>query len=153
MYLTFRIRNHSRYEIIESSVSYDFLGVRKMSYHFIGLDHIQLAAPPGCETEARRFFGEILGLPEVPKPESLQGRGGVWFQCGSQQIHIGVQADFLPAKKAHPAFVVNYLDNLKQRLLEQGIQVNDDSLLEGINRFFVTDPFGNRLEFLEKQKG
>ncbi len=121
-------------------------------YHFVGLDHVQLAAPSGCETEARKFFGKILGLPEVPKPKSLQGRGGVWFQCGAQQIHIGVQSDFSPAKKAHPAFILDNLAGLKKRLLQQGIQVIGDDLLEGIDRFFVNDPFGNRLEFLEKQK-
>ncbi|WP_044641499.1 VOC family protein [Risungbinella massiliensis] len=123
-----------------------------MIYHFVGLDHVQLAAPSGCETEARKFFGKILGLPEVPKPKSLQGRGGVWFQCGAQQIHIGVQSDFSPAKKAHPAFILDNLAGLKKRLLQQGIQVIGDDLLEGIDRFFVNDPFGNRLEFLEKQK-
>lgn len=69
----------------------------------IELDHVQLAAPRGCESEARRFFGELLGLPEVEKPESLKARGGAWFQVGSQQLHIGVEEPFAPARKAHPA--------------------------------------------------
>ena len=75
-----------------------------------GIDHVQLAAPPGCEDEARRFFGELLGLEEVEKPEPLRARGGVWFRVGAQQLHVGVDPAFAPARKAHPAFAVTGYD-------------------------------------------
>lgn len=74
---------------------------------FIGIDHVQLAAPPGCENEARAFYGNVLGWPELAKPANLLARGGVWFRCGSHEVHIGVQEDFRPAKKAHPGFAVS----------------------------------------------
>ncbi|MCM3627161.1 VOC family protein [Paenibacillus glycanilyticus] len=122
-----------------------------MSFHFTGIDHVQLAAPEGCEPEARSFFTGLLGWMEVPKPASLMKRGGVWFQCGMHQIHIGVQKDFIPAKKAHPAFHVRNIDALKEYILQKGIPVIEDDTRpnEGVKRFFLTDPFGNRLEFLE----
>ncbi len=78
-----------------------------MNFSFYGIDHIQLAAPEGCEDEARNFFATLLGWTEIPKPENLRKRGGVWFQCGIHQVHIGVQKDFVPATKAHPAFQVS----------------------------------------------
>lgn len=120
-----------------------------MSFKFSGVDHVQLAAPEGCETEAQEFFNELLGWTEIPKPENLRKRGGVWFQCGTHQVHIGVQKDFVPAKKAHPAFHVENLDELRNYLEQKGVQVIDDEPLEGANRFYLVDPFGNRLEFLE----
>ena len=107
------------------------------------IDHVQLAAPPGCEDEARGFFGELLGLREVEKPASLAARGGVWFE----QLHIGVEEDFRPARKAHPAFVVDDLDALAARIGE----VRWDDALPGVRRFYADDPWGNRLEFLERQ--
>jgi catechol 2,3-dioxygenase-like lactoylglutathione lyase family enzyme len=113
------------------------------------MDHLQIAAPEGCETAAREFYGALLGLPELEKPEPLRARGGCWFQCGAQQLHIGVQRDFRPAKKAHPAFVANDLDDLRQALFAAGIKVTDDHSLPGTRRFFAEDPWGNRLEFLE----
>lgn len=118
---------------------------------FIGIDHVQLAAPPDCESEARVFYGDVLGWQEIPKPASLQARGGVWFRCGSQEVHIGVQADFRPAKKAHPGFAVNGLEELRQKLELAGVAVLEDDLRqdEGVRRIFAQDPFGNRLEFLE----
>ena len=73
---------------------------------YTGLDHVQLAAPPGCEAAARAFYGELLGLPEVPKPADMAARGGCWFQCGPQQVHIGVEAEFAPARKAHPGILL-----------------------------------------------
>ncbi|GBF78459.1 glyoxalase [Paenibacillus sp. 598K] len=122
-----------------------------MPYRFYGLDHVQLAAPAGCEPEARLFFHAILGWPEIPKPDALQKRGGVWFQCGSHQVHIGVQDKFVPAAKAHPAFHVQSLDKLRAHLLRHQFQVIDDEVRadEGVKRFYANDPFGNRLEFLE----
>ncbi|MFB5189833.1 VOC family protein [Alicyclobacillus fastidiosus] len=120
-----------------------------MNHSFYGLDHVQLAAPHGCEDEARAFFGGVLGMEEIEKPERLQRNGGVWFRCGSHQIHIGVDRNFAPAKKAHPAIHVRNLRGLKERIRERGIPVRDDELLPGADRFYVDDPFGNRLEFLE----
>jgi catechol 2,3-dioxygenase-like lactoylglutathione lyase family enzyme len=115
----------------------------------VRLDHIQLAAPKDCETAARKFYGSILGLAEIEKPESLRGRGGCWFECGNQQIHIGVEAEFRPAKKAHPAFAVRDLVVLRETLMAHAVQIVDDHSLPGTRRFFAEDPWGNRLEFLE----
>jgi catechol 2,3-dioxygenase-like lactoylglutathione lyase family enzyme len=124
-------------------------GITIMEYQFLGLDHVQLAAPEGCEEEARRFFHHLLGMPEVPKPELLRKRGGVWFQCGPQTIHIGVETPFSPAKKAHPAFLIQHLDALQARLAQAGVEVRVSEEIPGVKRFFVDDPFGNRLEFME----
>ncbi|MFD0671154.1 VOC family protein [Cohnella sp. GCM10027633] len=123
-----------------------------MTFAYDGIDHVQLAAPPGCEPEARRFFGGMLGWTEIPKPEPLRGRGGVWFECGgAHQVHIGVQRDFVPAAKAHPAFLVRDLASLREHLLRGGVSILDDDARaeEGVTRFYVSDPFGNRLEFME----
>ncbi|GGG14802.1 glyoxalase [Paenibacillus albidus] len=122
-----------------------------MSYNFTGIDHLQLAAPEGCEQDARSFFADLLGWVEIPKPENLRKRGGVWFQCGTHQVHIGVQKDFVAATKAHPAFHVHNVDSLREYLLQKNIQVIDDEARanEGVKRFYLNDPFGNRLEFLE----
>ncbi|SDT34370.1 hypothetical protein SAMN05444162_3901 [Paenibacillaceae bacterium GAS479] len=122
-----------------------------MPYNFYGLDHVQLAAPEGCEAEARIFFNGLLGWTEIPKPDALRKRGGVWFQCGTHQVHVGVQKDFVPATKAHPAFHVQHLDELRSYLQQKDIGVIDDEARtdEGVIRFYLNDPFGNRLEFLE----
>lgn len=88
-----------------------------MSFIFSGVDHVQLAALEGCETDARRFFTDLLGWVEVPKPENLRRRGGVWFQCGTHQVHIGVQKNFVPATKAHPAFHVQNIEELREYLM------------------------------------
>ncbi|MGR3763959.1 glyoxalase [Rossellomorea sp. NS-SX7] len=120
-----------------------------MSVSFKGIDHIQLAAPENCETQARTFYGEIIGLMEIPKPENLRGRGGCWFQYGTQEIHVGVQKDFIPATKAHPGLLVEGLDDFRNTLLEKGIEIKEDTPINGRSRFFVSDPFGNRIEFLE----
>jgi catechol 2,3-dioxygenase-like lactoylglutathione lyase family enzyme len=115
------------------------------------IDHIQIAAPPGCEAEARRFYGELLGLVEVPKPEGLRARGGAWFEVGSRQLHIGVEEGFAPARKAHPALAVEpgTLDELAARLSDAGAEVAWDASIPGVRRFYVEDPWGNRLELLE----
>lgn len=120
-----------------------------MSIVYRGIDHIQIAAPKECEVKARKFYGEVLGLEEIPKPDNLQGRGGCWFQFGPHEIHVGVQLDFVPATKAHPGLLVSDLPSLKKNLEEQGIAIKEDTPIKGRNRFFVSDPFGNRIEFLE----
>ena len=115
----------------------------------VGLDHLQLAMPAEREAEARAFYGELLGLPELKKPPHLQVRGGVWFALGSQQLHLGVEKDFRPAQKAHPAFLVNDLGGLRARLVQHGYAPYEDEPLAGYRRFYVADPFGNRLEIME----
>ena len=114
-----------------------------------GIDHVQLAAPAGCEDAARRFFGELLGLAELEKPESLKSRGGVWFRVGAQQLHVGVEAAFSPARKAHPAFSVSGYDELQNRMRAAHVELTDDSSIPGLRRCYVTDPWGNRLELVE----
>jgi len=114
----------------------------------VGLDHVQLAAPPGCEAAARRFYGELLGLDEVPKPEALRARGGVWFAAGAQQLHIGVAEAFAPARKAHPALRADDLDALARRLDDAGAPVTWDGDVPGLRRFYTEDPWGNRVELL-----
>ncbi len=123
-----------------------------MAFRFHGVDHVQLAAPPGCEEQARSYFGGLLGWEEIKKPASLRGRGGVWFRCGRHEVHIGVQRDFVPAAKAHPCFAVDGLDELRGRLTQAGVEVRDDDARteEGVRRFYASDPFGNRLEFMER---
>jgi catechol 2,3-dioxygenase-like lactoylglutathione lyase family enzyme len=111
-----------------------------------GVDHVQVAAPPGSEDAARAFYGALLGLPEVDKPERLRGRGGAWFAVGDQQLHVGIEKDFKPAWKAHPALALaraSELRALAHRLDAAGHKVRWDG-----PRFYVADPFGNRLEFL-----
>src|SRR2546423_6156618 len=97
-----------------------------------GIDHVQVAAPAGCEAEARAFYGELLGLEELPKPEALAARGGCWFKAGAQELHIGVEAPFTPARKAHPSFVVTDLADLAARLTAAGTDVAFDDLIPGV---------------------
>ena len=113
-----------------------------------GIDHVQVLAPTGSEEEARSFFGGLLGLEEVPKPEPLAGRGGVWFAVGPQQLHVSVEDGFTPATRAHPAFLVDDLDGLRARLDEASVPTRDDAPFGGMRRFHANDPFGNRIEFL-----
>lgn len=120
-----------------------------MSFAFKSINHVQLAAPKGSEDIAKRFFGEILGFQEVEKPEVLKKRGGVWFQFGNYQIHIGIEEPFAPAKKAHPAFQVENLEALKTHLMKHEVNFIVDTDLPGANRIYVSDPFGNRIEILE----
>ncbi len=115
----------------------------------VGLDHVQIAMPRGEEALARQFYGELLGLAEIPKPENLARRGGVWFALGDRQLHLGVEEPFHAARKAHPAFRVDDLDSLRGLLRAAGHVPIDDEPLPGYRRFYLADPFGNRLEFLE----
>jgi catechol-2,3-dioxygenase len=108
-----------------------------------GLDHVQVAAPPGCEHEARGFYGALLGLTELEKPGRLKPRGGVWFALGHQQLHVGVAEDFTAATKAHPALITTDLDALAERLTSAGAPVHWDG-----ERFYTEDPWGNRLELM-----
>ena len=114
-----------------------------------GVDHIQRAMPVGQEAIAREFYSGTLRFTEVPKPANLAKRGGAWFESGTLRLHLGVEADFRPARKAHPAFLVQQLDAFAQHLRRAGVPVISDEPLEGYNRFYVSDPFGNRIEFVE----
>jgi catechol 2,3-dioxygenase-like lactoylglutathione lyase family enzyme len=118
-----------------------------------GIDHIQVAAPPGCEDEARRFFGELLGLEELEKPEPLRAQGGVWFRIGAQQLHVGVEPEFAPARQAHPAFSVSRYDELLARLRAAGVAVADDVSIPGVRRCYVSDPWANRIELVAVENG
>ena len=113
------------------------------------IDHVQLAMPKGEEESARAFYRDTLGLPELPKPSHLAVRGGVWFETNGVKIHLGVDINFVAAKKAHPAFIVRDLPALIKRCENEGFEVIEDEPLEGYSRVYVFDPFGNRLEFLE----
>ena len=113
------------------------------------IEHVQLAMPAGEEDTARRFYGQALGMSEVPKPEELAKRGGCWFEDGDVRVHLGVQKDFRPATKAHPAFVVDDLHSLRTRLRDAGFPCEDDKPLEGFDRTYVNDPFGNRIELMQ----
>ena len=103
--------------------------------------------PPGGEDDARAFYGGLLGLSETPKPAALANRGGVWFESGAVKLHLGVDSDFRPARKAHPGLVVRDLGSLVARLRQAGVHVVDDALA-GYERVYVSDPFGNRLELM-----
>ena len=120
-----------------------------MAFQYEVIDHVQLAAPRGSEDQARAFYQQILGFEEIQKPALLQRNGGTWFQAGSVQIHIGVEEPFQPAKKAHPAIRVKNIEALKSYLTKHDVFYSADHKLPGAHRFYVNDPFGNRIEFLE----
>lgn len=113
------------------------------------IDHVQLAMPPGGEDRAREFYHGVLGIPEVPKPADMARRGGCWFERGDLKVHLGVEQQFRPARKAHPAFVVTDLAALVAQFRTAGSPLIEDRSLAGYLRFFVEDPFGNRIELLE----
>ncbi len=114
-----------------------------------GVDHVQLAAPPGSEDRLRAYYTEVLGMTEIPKPPVLAARGGCWFAAGPVQLHLGVEEDFHPARKAHPGLRVDGIEAYASRLEERGATVVWDDSLPGHRRFYSEDPVGNRLEFLE----
>jgi catechol 2,3-dioxygenase-like lactoylglutathione lyase family enzyme len=115
----------------------------------VRLDHVQLAMPAGCESEAVAFYEGVLGITHVPKPDHLAVRGGCWFETGGLKVHLGVDASFRPATKAHPAFIVDDVHRLAAAVVAAGFAVNDDEPLEGFDRVYVTDPFGNRIELMQ----
>jgi len=115
----------------------------------VGVDHVQLAMPAGREAEARAFYAGLLGIPERAKPPVLAARGGVWFESGPLKLHLGVDSDFRPARKAHPGLLVSGLEALIGDLQRAGYHVATDEPIEGYLRVYVDDPFGNRLELME----
>lgn len=121
---------------------------------YAGIDHVQLAMPAGREDDARRFYADVLALREVPKPPALAGRGGCWFSSedGRVHVHLGVDPEFRPARKAHPALAVASLDALRERLAQVGADVVEDDALD-VPRFYTADPFGNRIELVEARTG
>jgi catechol 2,3-dioxygenase-like lactoylglutathione lyase family enzyme len=124
-----------------------------MTGRVVALDHVQVAAPAGCEDEARRFYGDLLGLEEIAKPPLLAARGGVWFRVGAQQLHLGVAEGFAPATKAHPAFRVSSIGALERlaaalEVVGAAVRWADPEEIPESARFFVDDPWGNRLELV-----
>lgn len=119
------------------------------SVKVLRVDHVQLAMPAGREREAIDFYEGLLGIPNVPKPPHLAVRGGCWFEDGDLKVHLGVEQDFRPATKAHPAFVVDDVRGLAACIAAAGHAVNDDEPLDGYDRVYVTDPFGNRIELMQ----
>jgi catechol 2,3-dioxygenase-like lactoylglutathione lyase family enzyme len=117
----------------------------------VGIDHVQLAIPPGGEAEARKFYGDVLGLVEVPKPEAMRARGGMWFQAGPVQIHLGIEPEMRASVKAHPALVVTELDAWRARLVAAGCQWQDADDVPGTRRGHTWDPFGNRIELIDSR--
>ncbi len=115
----------------------------------LALDHVQLAMPSDGEDKARWFYESLLGLAEVEKPDNLKKRGGCWFEAGTVKIHLGIQEDFVPATKAHPAFIVKDLPSLVGKLKSAGCRVLADEPLIGFERQYVDDPFGNRIELMQ----
>ena len=113
-----------------------------------GLDHVQLTIPAGSDDQVRAFYCDLLGLTESPKPAALVARGGLWLNCGAQGLHFGVETPFTPQRKGHPALLVAYLAALRQRLTSAGVEIHEDTPIPGVERLFVFDPFGNRLEFV-----
>ncbi|MEO8354920.1 MAG: VOC family protein [Chloroflexota bacterium] len=117
----------------------------------LSIDHVQIAMPAGEVEKARAFYVSLLGFTEIPKPDELAKRGGAWFQSQNVQLHLGVEADFKPARKAHPAFLVNGLDELIARIQEAGYETDTSQPpLDGYKRAHVFDPFGNRIELMER---
>ena len=117
----------------------------------LGIDHVQLAMPAGREDEARAFYEGLLGLVWVAKPEHLAQRGGCWFGDGAARVHLGVEDGFRAARKAHPALLVDDLAALADRLTAAGVTVKQDEPLEGYDRIYADDPFGNRLELMQRR--
>lgn len=119
-----------------------------MKINFVKADHVQLTIPPGSESQARKFYGGVLGLEEIEKPESLKPTGGVWFKIADVELHLGVEEK--PGDtKAHPAFTVKSINSVKVHLIQNGINIKEETAIPGRKRFSFRDPFGNRIELLE----
>ena len=119
----------------------------------LGIDHVQIAMPAGGDEKAWGFFINLLGFHEISKPPELAKRGGVWFEAGTVQLHLGVDEDFHPARKAHPAFIVDNLDGMISKVLSAGFEIDAiQPALDGYKRAHVFDPFGNRIELMEKNE-
>ena len=116
------------------------------------IDHVQLAMPPDGEAHAIAFYEGVLGIPRVPKPANLATRGGCWFERGALKIHLGIEQDFRPARKAHPALVVDGLAAFVDHLRAAAIEVRQGEPVDGIDHVYVDDPFGNRIELLEPHR-
>lgn len=116
------------------------------------IDHVQTAIPAGGEDAARGFYGALLGLVEIAKPADMAARGGCWFAVGDRQLHLGVDLDFVPAKKAHVALATDHLAALRARLAATEYTVTDGEPVDGRARFFSADPFGNRIEFIAAER-
>ena len=115
---------------------------------FLGFHHVQLAMPPGRETEAAAFYCDVLGFEQIPRPARLAITGGCWFRSEHMELHLGVEDPYTPARKAHPALLVDDLERLREHLTTAGVEPVLDTQLEGHERFYASDPFGNRLEFI-----
>lgn len=124
-----------------------------MTVQILALDHIQIVAPVGGEEQARYFYGTVMGLAEMKKPAELAVRGGCWFEGAGFQLHVGMEKNFTPAHRAHPAFVVNDLAQWQQRMEAADITMTPDTAVPDRHRFYVNDPFGNRIEFLQNGDG
>jgi catechol 2,3-dioxygenase-like lactoylglutathione lyase family enzyme len=124
-------------------------GIAVVGFEVVGLDHVQLAMPPGREAEAEAFYSGLLGFERIPKPEPMASRGGCWFATGPVAIHLGVEAEFRPARKAHPALVVRQAPDLIATLVAAGHEVRPNQDQPEGTGWYVDDPFGNRLELIE----
>lgn len=120
-----------------------------MKIQFKRLDHVQVCVPPGAEDEARKFYGQLLGLRELEKPEALKPNGGLWYAVADAQLHIGIESEQPPSKR-HPAFEVENLEGVREWLCENGVRLKDEPSIPGADRLSFFDPFGNRIELLEK---
>lgn len=118
-----------------------------------GLDHVQLAMPPGGEEHARAFYRDVLGLEEIPKPSPLNQRGGLWLAAEDLQLHLGIEQEFRPARKAHPALLVRDLEAMCSRLAQAGAPVERDDSVATRARAYTEDPFGNRIELIQDGDG
>lgn len=120
-----------------------------MKVHLVGIDHVQLSIPEGGEGEARQFYGAVLGLREVVKPTELAGRGGCWFAGLGVAIHLGIEPDFRPLARAHPALLVRDLEAAREALATAGVTIEEDDSGLPVRRCYVHDPFGNRIELVD----
>lgn len=117
----------------------------------VSLHHVQVAMPVGGEDRARAFYSAMIGLTETPKPEDMRKRSGCWFEGGTARIHLGVEEDFRPARKAHPALQISDFSALKQKLFDAGYKISPSNPIDGLSRFFVDDPFGNKVEIIASE--